>query len=54
MTLGSRGNVSDLAAGNDVADGTEQLKVGQGSTWFWNVGGSLFTNNNNLQFLRVK
>lgn len=54
MTHGSRGNVSDLAAGNDMADGTEQLKVGQESTWFWNMGGSLFTNNNNLQFLRVK
>lgn len=54
MTHGGHGNVSDLAAGNDVADGTEQLKVGQWSTWFWNVGVSLFTNNNNLQFLGVK
>lgn len=45
--------MSNLAAGDDVAAGTESLKVDLGSTCFWNVGGFLFTSNANLQSLCV-
>lgn len=50
---GDSRNVSNLAASDDVAAGTESLKVDVGGTCFWNVGDFLFTDNTNLQSLCV-